>query len=212
MINSAVAQVDLAKLAHKAGPVGLVWLGPNPPARSDRGPDRPGPSLSPSSSSAHPLSLPTIPHVTSTATCRLRRVPAIPAAAVGHRGTGVRGSINATTWIRPTLPRVAAPNPPATRVLPNAGAILRCCSGTAPVGRRSCWCGAHHSKLDAGRMVLQTQPRRHLSPLLHGSPVSFLYSLPSHSVYVRCMYLVLLLGILYLLIGGTIEGSTLILK
>jgi hypothetical protein len=30
MINWAVARVDLAKLAHKAGPIGLVWLGSKP--------------------------------------------------------------------------------------------------------------------------------------------------------------------------------------
>jgi hypothetical protein len=30
MINWAVAQIDLAELAHKAGPIGLVWLGSKP--------------------------------------------------------------------------------------------------------------------------------------------------------------------------------------
>jgi hypothetical protein len=85
MTNWVVAQIDLAELAHKAGPVGLIRLrsNPLPLARSNRWPDQ----LLPSSSPCAPL---LDPDAALTADRHLRPAPAMLATIIGHKRTGPR--------------------------------------------------------------------------------------------------------------------------
>jgi hypothetical protein len=94
MINWAVAQIDLAELAHQAGPIGLVGLGSNPPARSDRGSDRPR------SSPSHPEPLRSPSLAPDPFPCRLHRRLQIPASP-GHPGCRRWSQKDRRLWIYP---------------------------------------------------------------------------------------------------------------
>jgi hypothetical protein len=137
MINWAVAQIDLAELAHQAGPIGLVGLGSNPPG-SVR------PRVRPTEAIAFTPELLRSPFLTpDPSPCRLNRRLQI-LASPGHPGCRRWSQKNRRSWIYPhhrfDFPGTSSGGCPCPQLWlgfqSSDVAVLRRCSGRLRLIRR----------------------------------------------------------------------------